>query len=83
MKSKLEKQKEAEERAAHRSKMSHKDQIARLDSSFGKDLGATKERARLKALIEGAKSPKSQKETSEPNPSEKPKKNRKKKNEES
>jgi hypothetical protein len=83
MKSKLEKQKEAEERAAHRSKMSHKDQIARLDSSFGKDLGATKERARLKALIEGAKSPKSQKETSEPNPTEKPKKPRKKKNEES
>ena len=77
MKSKLEKQKEAEERATHRSKMSHKDQIARLDSSFGKDLGATKERARLKALIEGVK----KKETSEPNPTEKPKKTRKKKEE--
>jgi hypothetical protein len=83
MKSKLEKQKEAEERAAHRSKMSHKDQIARLDSSFGKDLGATKERARLKALIEGSKSPKIQKEPSESNSTEKPKKPRKKKNEES
>jgi hypothetical protein len=45
---------EAEDRASHRAKMSHKDQIARLDSLFGKDSGAAKERVRLKALIEGA-----------------------------
>lgn len=52
MKSKLEKQKEAEQRAKIRSKRSHKDQLDHLDAIFGKDQGAAKERAKLKALIE-------------------------------
>lgn len=50
--SKLEKNKEAEERADKRSKRSHKDQLAILDSKFGKGVGATKERERLNALLE-------------------------------
>lgn len=74
-KNKHQKRTEAEERAAHRAKMSHKDQIARLDSLFGKDSGAAKERARLKGLIENAKSPK--KEVQESGSAEKPKKKRK------
>ena len=57
-KSKLEKQKEAEDRALIRSKRSHKDQISRLDSLFGKEKGAIKERTRLISLIEKHKSPK-------------------------
>lgn len=73
-KNKHQKKIEAEERAAHRAKMSHKDQIARLDSLFGKDLGAVKERTRLKNLIENGKRPK---ETSASSPSDKPKKKRK------
>lgn len=54
MKSKLEKNKEAEERAKARSKRSHKDQLALLDAKFGSNQGAAKERARLKGLIESA-----------------------------
>lgn len=69
-KSKLEKQKEAEQRALERSKRSSKDQISRLDSIFGVGLGAAKERARLlnqgKPKAEVAEEPR-------------PKKNRKKK----
>jgi hypothetical protein len=76
MKSKLEKQKEAEERAQLRAKRSHKDQIAHLDSIFGKDIGAAKERSRLKALVEGSKAVK--KEAPESSSSDKPKKSRKK-----
>lgn len=69
--SKLEKNKEAEERAEQRSKRSHKDQLAVLDSRLGKGVGATKERARLNALIENpSKSSESE---------EKPKKKRSKK----
>jgi hypothetical protein len=52
--SKLEKNKEAEERAKERARISNKDQLAVLDSRLGKDVGATKERARLKILIENA-----------------------------
>lgn len=74
-KNKHQKRTEADERSAHRAKMSHKDQIARLDSLFGKDLGATKERARLKNLIENARNPK--KEAQESSSTEKPKKKRK------
>ena len=51
-KSKLEKQKEAEERANARAKRSHKDQISRLDSLFGQGTGAVKERAKLLARME-------------------------------
>lgn len=50
--SKLEKNKEAEERAKERSKRSHKEQLAILDSRLGKGVGATKERLRLNALME-------------------------------
>ena len=74
-KNKHQKKTEAEERSAHRAKIGHKDQIARLDSLFGKDLGAVKERARLKGLIENARGPK--KEAQESDPAEKPKKKRK------
>lgn len=52
--SKLEKTKEAEERAKERSKRSHKDQLAVLDSRLGKDVGAAKERMRLNSIIENA-----------------------------
>lgn len=51
MKSKLEKQKEAEARLKIRSKRSHKDQLDHLDAKFGKDQGAAKERNKLMALI--------------------------------
>jgi hypothetical protein len=50
--SKLEKIKEAENRQSERSKRSNKDQLAVLDSRLGKDVGASKERLRLKSLIE-------------------------------
>lgn len=53
--SKLEKQKEAEERSALRAKMGHKEQIAALDARFGKGLGAAKERSRLKGLADSPK----------------------------
>ena len=46
------KRKSAEERAIHRIEMSSVQQVERLDTLLGKDLGATKERARLKELIE-------------------------------
>lgn len=51
-KSKPEKQGQATTRATDREKRGHKGQIAHLDSLFGPGQGATKERARLKALME-------------------------------
>lgn len=51
MKSKLEKQKEADERNKARAKRSHKDQLDHLDSIFGVGVGATRERTRLQNLI--------------------------------
>lgn len=71
--SKLEKNKEAEERAKERSKRSHKDQLAVLDSRLGKGIGASKERTRLAALIE-----KPTKENNSEDSTEKPKKKRNK-----
>ena len=50
--SKLEKQKEAQERSALRAKRSHNDQLALLNSRLGKDQGAKKERSKLKILLE-------------------------------
>jgi|688.fasta_scaffold591283_2 hypothetical protein len=50
-KSLLLKQQEAKERQSERNKRSPKDQISHLDSIFGKDLGAKKEREKLLALI--------------------------------
>lgn len=50
-KSLLIKQQEAKQRQLERNKISHKDQLSRLDSLFGKDLGAKKERNRLTALL--------------------------------
>ena len=41
------KQKEAKERQDFRSGISAKDQLARLDSKLGKDIGAKKEREKL------------------------------------
>lgn len=67
--SKLEKQKEAQERSSLRAKRSHNDQLAVLDSRLGKDQGAKKERSRLKLLLE---KPKDKEEESS-----KPKKKRK------
>lgn len=55
MKSKLQKNKEAEERNQIRSKKSHKDQLLVLDSIFGKGRGAAKERARLEMLMSAPK----------------------------
>jgi len=52
MKSKLEKQKEAEARFKIRAKRSPKDQLDHLDSIFGKNQGASKERNRLIALMQ-------------------------------
>ena len=57
-KSKLEKQKEAEDRAKLRAKRAHKDQLSLLDAKFGQGTGAQKERTRLIALIEEASKPK-------------------------
>ena len=51
----LEKQKEAEARASARAKRSHTEQLSLLDSRLGVGLGATKERARIKDLIENPK----------------------------
>ena len=61
--SKLEKNKEAEERAKERARISNKDQLAVLDSRLGKDVGATKERARLKILIENQQESKKKRKT--------------------
>lgn len=41
--------------AADRAKRSPQDQLARLDSMFGKGKGASKERARLAAQVEAVK----------------------------
>ena len=71
-KSKLEKQKQAEERSKGRAKISHKDQMSHLDAKFGKDQGAAKERTRLSSLIQSAVTASS----------EKPKKKKKKSEEE-
>lgn len=76
-KSKLEKQKQAEERARVRAKRAHKDQLSLLDAKFGSGVGAQKERTRLIALIEEASRPK-KKDTKDASAEEKPKKSRKK-----
>jgi hypothetical protein len=74
-KSKLQKQKESEERAKTRAKRSNKDQISHLDSLFGAGQCATKERAKLLTRIEQERKPRKEEASSE----EKPKKTRKKK----
>ena len=50
-KSLMEKQKEANERQIARNKRSPKDQLAKLDSMFGKGLGAKKEREKINLLL--------------------------------
>ena len=70
--SKLLRQEEAIERQEERKKRSHKDQLAFLDSKFGKDVGAKKEREKLFALIN---------KKEEVSAEEKPKKKKKKKDE--
>lgn len=45
------KKQEAEKRQQNRDKRSPQDQVAVLDSKFGKDLGAKKERAKLISLL--------------------------------
>lgn len=45
----------ANDRKIKRDSISHKQQIENLDNKFGKGLGAVKERARLKVLIEETK----------------------------
>lgn len=78
-KSKLEKQKEAEERAKLRAKRGHKDQISSLDAKFGAGVGAQKERTRLLGLIEEASRPKKEaKKDVEKEAKEKPKRKKKK-----
>lgn len=72
------KQKEAKERQDQRNKRSHKDQIARLDAKFGKDLGAKKEREKIKNLIENQNKPKETKEHKEEKEEKKSKKKKKK-----
>jgi cytochrome c-type biogenesis protein CcmH/NrfG len=76
-KSKLEKQKEAEDRAKIRSKRTNKDQLSHLDALFGQGLGAAKERAKLIARIEQDSRPK--KKSEEASSDEKPKKKSRKK----
>jgi len=70
--SKLMRQQQALERQEARKKRSHKDQLAYLDSKFGKDVGAKKEREKLLALIN---------KKEEISDEEKPKKKKKKKDE--
>lgn len=72
--SKLEKQSKASSRSEAREKRGHKGQIARLDSLFGQGQGATKERARLKVLIEEASKPKRKEPASDAKPKKKSKK---------
>jgi len=50
-KSKDLKKQEAEDRQQKRDKRSPQDQISSLDSVFGKDVGAKKERARLLSIV--------------------------------
>ena len=45
---------DAKERAAVRASISDAEQLARLDAMFGEGNGAKKERAKLKARIEGS-----------------------------
>lgn len=66
------KRQEANERQQKRNKRSPQDQIAVLDKKFGKDTGASKERAKLIALTEKSV------ERSEKIKEEKPKKRKKK-----
>lgn len=56
--SKLQKQNAALTRNDARAKRGHKGQIAHLDALFGPGRGATKERTRLKSLLEGSSKPK-------------------------
>ena len=71
------KQKEAKERQDFRNSISAKDQLARLDSKLGKDVGAKKEREKLKKLMEGKKVKEKDTEAEE-NEEKKPKKKKKK-----
>lgn len=63
------KQKEAKERQLERNKRSPKDQLAMLDSIFGKGLGAKKEREKINAIlnkkIEKSSEPEAKSETKE------------------
>jgi hypothetical protein len=68
-KSVVQKQEEAKKRQEKRDKISAKDQIAILDSRFGKNIGAKKEREKLINII-----------NKEQEPKEKPKKEKSKKN---
>lgn len=77
-KSKLEKQKEAEDRAKTRAKRTNKDQLSHLDALFGQGNGAAKERAKLIARIEQDSKPKKKAEDSS---EEKPKKKTRRKTE--
>ena len=70
-------QKESKERQDFRSGISAKDQLARLDSKLGKDVGAKKEREKLKKLMEGKKVKEKDTEVEE-NEEKKPKKKKKK-----
>jgi|ETNvirnome_2_300_1030623.scaffolds.fasta_scaffold79638_2 hypothetical protein len=51
-KTRFQKRSEAETRQQEREKLTHTQQIARLDELLGKDIGAARERARLRVLIE-------------------------------
>lgn len=77
-KSKLIKQQEANQRQEKRNKRSPKEQLAHLDSVFGKDIGAKKERNRLLELINKKEEKKQDKKEDK---EEKPKKKKKKKDE--
>lgn len=68
------KRQEAEERQSKRNKRNPQDQIALLDSMFGKDIGAKKERTRLATII-------NKKEEKVEAKEDKPKKRKKKKDE--
>lgn len=74
-KNKLAKQQEAKQRQEKRDKRNHKEQLSHLDSIFGKDVGAKKERERLLSLINKKVDKKETKEVKE----EKTKKKKKKK----
>lgn len=60
-KSLLLKQQEAKERQDKRDKRSPADQLSHLDSVFGKNLGAKKERAKLLSRIDKGDEPKEEK----------------------
>ena len=83
-KTKSQKQKEAETRLNQRAKISHKDQISRLDALFGHGQGSLKERAKLKTRAERSNKPNRKEEETDPNAEvEKPKKKSRKSKSES